>query len=417
MPDYSKLQKNIFKHRPEYSNIEQQKTYKRENANLKRYTTSPNSFASGAFKYAFDAVETEDDYLFEFSNSQNIQFAIITLKPEMHHLEKTFYDEIKYYYEFGELDISPKIWYVSFENNNKKYTTINLQDFFKITSKIVPKNICYIVEKLNCNKKITEYYTHNGLFNYISCFSDVRRFIETVVKQHGMFNMDIKFENMCLDKNNKPKMIDLDPRYMMKINVFPNNGTTDKEHFINYMLFQIFICLRINLQLVNILFHQTALLDMIKFFQRRPSENTIHTHPLLSLLYYTKRNEQYFDFKNELKNNAVVPQLFLKDPLEVLNLILGNNYFNPMLTESDSSQMDTSQSVTASILIIDNIPSQSLQDPEPIMWKENLNMPVFKPIVFNYKSWDGNGGKMNTKVKKNKNHKKRKTRRRKVSNR
>jgi hypothetical protein len=138
--------------------------------------------------------------------------------------------ELELYDELGDLELSPKIVHV--QTADKLYS---LKDFLRLEDiTFNPATMVLIVEKKACSYTIIDHFENAGEF-----FEELKSFLTRLVTE-GYYNTDIKLENLCHDEMGF-LMIDLDPDYVKKIlpNVHPSV-------YVNYMLFQTYLCMKVS---------------------------------------------------------------------------------------------------------------------------------------------------------------------------
>ncbi len=208
------------------------------------------------------------------------------------------YDEMFLYDKFGKLDIAPKVYAVKIQTKDKT-EIINITDYLKnyTPDTSLKAKYEYLVDKLYCNEDlIYKYINRDKEFNETKFFSDVKNLVTKLVEA-GYINTDIKHPNLCFD-NGVIKMIDFEHIYVKKISDLKNSDNDDiidNKHFINYMIFQVFVYLRKNVFPNMLLDHVGVIneLDVEKMNSNllRINENVFKYkehfyHPLLMINYY-----------------------------------------------------------------------------------------------------------------------------------
>ena len=149
---------------------------------------------------------------------------------ERGHFFRRMQGELELYDELGDRELSPKIVHV--QTADKLYS---LKDFLRLEDiTFNPATMELIVEKKACSYTIID-----DRFDADKFFEELKSFLTRLVTA-GYYNTDIKLENLCHDEMGF-LMIDLDPDYVKKIlpNVHPSV-------YVNYMLFQTYLCMKVS---------------------------------------------------------------------------------------------------------------------------------------------------------------------------
>jgi hypothetical protein len=96
-----------------------------------------------------------------------------------------------------------------------------------------------IVEKKICSLDVVNHFLKDQ-FDAPRFFQELKLFLIQLVT-YGYYNTDIKLENLCYD-HGEFLMIDLDPNY-----VKPIQRNVNPSVYVDYMLFQTYICMKFNL--------------------------------------------------------------------------------------------------------------------------------------------------------------------------
>lgn len=254
--------------------------------------------AKGTSKQVYDSKKSTFDFFLPKDKKED-DVLIVTYNNNVN--PKKIYEEIALYNKFGNLDISPKIYFVQIQNSNE-FEIFSINDYIKNfdpnlkTKKEISSGVIfsYLVDKIICDKDMIKHYTKDGNFNYKQFFSDLR-IIATKLVDNGYINTDIKPPNLCVDKN-EMKLIDFDDKFMKKI-----NEEIDKTHFVEYMVFQVYAWLRTynqanftNLDVKEVIdVDEKTILTMLDNMRNYDVKSEFN--PLRMLMHYSN-NEEVFDF-------------------------------------------------------------------------------------------------------------------------
>ena len=311
----------------------------------------------GAYKTA-KAIKTEKllsktpksapDYVLSHGKKFNKKLIIVEVKRN----RDDMYRELELNYTFGELGISPKIWYVKVANVVPKEPGVagaggggadvagvteivgeqmSLRKFLRdYKAEDKPIVTSYLIEQMDCGKNILSYYK-----NAVPMFDDLRKFVKRIVAL-GYVNTDIKIGNLCIDPDTKQfMMIDLDHNRFVKLQ--PN--ITDKIYE-DYMLFQIFISvIKLGVPLpIKFFFNRPDLVVMIdammKHFkgvdknpEKPPTEKHLYTfiyHPVYNLFWYA--GEKQINVGEYIYKSFTEPAIYNAN--NALNIIMANLFPN-----------------------------------------------------------------------------------------
>lgn len=256
--------------------------------------------AKGTSKQVYDSEESMFDFILPKGKTES-DVLIVTYNRDVN--PKEIYEEIALYNKFGNLDISPKIYFVRIQNSNE-FQIFSINDYIKIFDPNLKSKIkinsgvyfSYLVDKNICDKDMIKHYTQNKTFDYKQFFSDLR-IIATKLVDNGYINTDIKPPNLCIH-NNEIKLIDFDDKFMKKI-----NETIDKTHFVEYMVFQVYAWLRTysQAQFKNLDLKEVIGVDkdtiLIMLDNMRNYDVKSEFNPLRMLMHYSN-NKEVFEFFN-----------------------------------------------------------------------------------------------------------------------
>lgn len=261
--------------------------------------------ANGKSKQLFSVVETNenDGFTMTFGPGQTVDnFLIGTFKVDSEFNGGDVYNEFVLYSELGEKDHSPKIHGVI--TNDGKQTSLRK---FITDNTTVENNTKFIIEKNDCDKLIMKYF-----LNYTIFFQNLSAFFVEIVNS-GYYNTDIKIPNLCIDpKTLIFKMIDLDPKFMKQLTVEERTPEINK-HYINYMIYQVYIFLTVgSKQKIHIsktgidtdVINRPNFYKMIDFIYIKNNQNTHKStdtfDPLFMLFWYSK---QYYNNNYRNRNH------------------------------------------------------------------------------------------------------------------
>ena len=250
--------------------------------------------AKGSSKIATKARATDTKnpsyYLFEDSDREFLVVDFFKGTPA------DIYEELKLYNEFGQIGISPTIYYIKVHEFAEQ---ISLSNFLRKYKDRKIKPYSYFGDLINCGEKILEYYGSD----FVNMFSHLSVFIEKKIVENGLVHTDIKIQNLCIDDFGNFKLIDLDPNFIKKIQEDPLSKKTwkrvkiDKSDYVDYMLFQVYssLCakgkMRHDPQLFERYFTRESLIETIERLSVFEVEKE-NTHPINSLLYYAQTNKK-----------------------------------------------------------------------------------------------------------------------------
>ena len=167
----------------------------------------------------------------------------------------------------------------------------------------------YLVEKGNCDNGVLQHY----LGNYPQLLIDLHKFLTEKVVSNGLVNTDIKIPNLCIGKDGKVRMIDLDPNFLKPIqltNILPTD-------YVNYMVFQVYINLKhsfgINID-IRTIFSQN---DLQQMFVNLYNFNDNKFHPLNMLLWYSGKHNEFYS-AGGFRNYS--PEILYKNILQTLHI-------------------------------------------------------------------------------------------------
>ena len=251
------------------------------------------SVAQGTYKIVEDTIKRKDGtYSLRQGSKFDEEFMIVNFKPNTN--PNDVYEELELYHTFGEKGISPRIWYVKLPTGEQVSLTIFLKRFN--SGHVMPES--YLVEKGNCDNGVLQHY----LGNYPQLLIDLHKFLTEKVVSNGLVNTDIKIPNLCIGKDGKFRMIDLDPNFLKPIqltNILPTD-------YVNYMVFQVYINLKhsfgINID-IRTIFSQN---DLQQMFVNLYNFNDNKFHPLNMLLWYSGKHNEFYSaggFRNYSPKN------------------------------------------------------------------------------------------------------------------
>ena len=260
--------------------------------------------AKGTSKQVYDSEKSMFDFVLPKDKKED-DVLIVTYNSGVN--PKEIYEEIALYNKFGNLDISPKIYFVRIQNSNE-FQIFSINDYIKffdpkLKSKIKINSgvyFSYLVDKNICDKDMIKHYTINNSFDYTKFFYDLR-IIATKLVDNGYINTDIKPPNLCVDKN-EIKLIDFDDKFMKKI-----NEEIDKTHFVEYMVFQVYVWLRTynqakfkTLDLKTVIdVDENTILTMLDNMRNYDVESEFN--PLRMLMHYSNNKEVFNFFVDDYK--------------------------------------------------------------------------------------------------------------------
>ena len=220
---------------------------------------------------------------------------------------KDIFEEMFLYDKFGKLGLTPKIYSIRIQIGNSDPEIINIDDYLQKYKSNSPRaKYSYLVDKIDCDKDLIKKYTKNGIFIHKKFFRALRGVVETLV-QNRYINTDIKTPNLCID-NGVMKMIDFEDKFMKKIDdlQIDADGKIEDKHFINYMIFQVYLILKKYL----IRFDQSLSLEDITGIDELDVDNMLNQllrisrkteyHPLQMLDHYLNSDDvfNYIDRDN-----------------------------------------------------------------------------------------------------------------------
>jgi hypothetical protein len=270
---------------------------------------------SGPFTITFPRGKRINDYI------------IITFKPDGFNSQDV-YSEIQKYYEFSSSGLCPLILCI-FENDKSK--EMSLTNFLsKYNRAPIPPTTCIIMEKYNCSRDVFKFFDGMGGFDSRRFFTELKDFLTRLV-QFGQYNVDMKIENICYERGRGFIMIDLDNKFIKPV-------SDNAPLFVTYMLFQVFMKMRIYNRILNgrsIDFNDTGITeqeyrDMMQFILDRHNTLREEYSELYMLCYYSglkvrdgiRQFDRYTSFKKTEKKDEKNPEVIGgEDPPPVEQLL------------------------------------------------------------------------------------------------
>jgi hypothetical protein len=317
---------------------------------------------------------------------------------------KDIFEEMFLYDKFGKLGLSPKIYSIRIQIGNSDPEIINIDDYLQKYKSNSPRaKYSYLVDKIDCDKDLIKKYTKNGIFMHKKFFRALRGIVETLV-QNRYINTDIKTPNLCID-NGVMKMIDFEDKFMKKIDdlQIDADGKIEDKHFINYMIFQVYLILKKYL----IRFDQSLSLEDITDIDELDVDNMLKQllkisrkteyHPLQMLDHYLNRDD-VFNYIDRDNLNRLREAKTRKERLKKLK------------DETEERHRNKSEKA---ITIDTDIKHLSTEEKTESLFQEEEKHtePIIEPIMKisdNKLSKDQNGGKKRKTYKRNKKSKQQK---------
>ena len=298
---------------------------------MSEYSVGPE-FGEGTYKKVYKTSKTHGQSVFKVAHSKKLndkyknKFLIITFKNSS---PEKIYEELKLYYEFSKLGISPKVWYVSWVDN-EGLIQLSLKYFLANWPTGFPRNINLLMEKVDCGRNIFDHYV--GDHDYERFFEDLRNFITEKIVGNGYVNTDIKPENLCIDPDTGDMlMIDLDPNFLKRTNpaipgnpAIPNYPASLNDIYVDYMLFQVFVVMvrtRKNVKFEKF-FTQKRIINVLR--ELIVNIHNPNGHPLRSLIHYSEVNRDFYGIVSNYHrlNKIYLGYIFLEQLLkDILNKI------------------------------------------------------------------------------------------------